>query len=901
MKFNQPSTGGGGGGSGTVTSVSVVSANGFAGTVATASTTPAITLSTSINGILKGNGTSVSAVTVGSGLSFDGTTLSATGGGGTPGGSSTQLQYNNAGAFGGITGATTNGSVVTLTTPVLNGTATGTGVSQSSSASTLVQRDVNSNIYINNYFTNSTSTVSAGGTTVLTIASSRVQNLTGTLSQTFQLPDATTLQNGNIFLFNNNSSGSLIVTNNGTTTLYTAPAGGYVQANLLDNSTTNGTWDFHALPPSSVTWSSGVGGLVFNTALTTTPMIASGASSATSPAFIPQRGTTNTGYSGDATTLYGVIGGATASTLTATNLTLPSSLTLGVNATTLGQIKLFGSTSGDVTIKPAAVAGTATVFQLPSSNGTNGYVLQTDGTGVTSWVAAGAGSSAFSGLTAATGTNTIDNTNYAQTWNWSTATTEKALTIGMTGASQTTSSGLVVTQSGTTTGYTGSLVNITGSSTTGSGNALQVTGVNTTAGDTVKIVNNAITNGTSTALNISHTTSVIGAGSSLARISSTGVNTGTTTGTLLDLSSTASTSGTQFLQTYSGLTTGIGESIVTNALTTGNALKIVANAVTSGSVVDISSTSTGAASNTQKMLNIALSGANGTSTQSTYGAYISNTHTGTSSTNYGIYTTSSGGTNNYSLYSAGIAVFRSVSSDDPVLSVQNSSGSDFFAIHSRNATSGIALRTAVNSTFIAVTDSNGNISFGSSTNPPASGGKVSIQAAVTASANFGLLNIGDGKFDGSTAGKFAGSSNGTIIAANPATLTGNFIDLQVAGSSKFSINASGRILPRVSSLADATSITPTGDTADMNTHTNTQAAGTLTVNAPSGTPVDGQMLRLRIKSTNVQTYSFNAIYRGGTTVALPTASTGSSKTDYMMFIYNSADSKWDIQQSNTNY
>jgi len=47
--------------SGTVTSVSVVSANGFAGTVATATTTPAITLTTSIAGLLKGNGTAISA------------------------------------------------------------------------------------------------------------------------------------------------------------------------------------------------------------------------------------------------------------------------------------------------------------------------------------------------------------------------------------------------------------------------------------------------------------------------------------------------------------------------------------------------------------------------------------------------------------------------------------------------------------------------------------------------------------------------------------------------------------------------------------------------------------------------------------------------------------------------
>lgn len=50
-------------GSGTVTSVSVVSANGFAGTVATSTTTPAITLTTTITGLLKGNGTAISAAT----------------------------------------------------------------------------------------------------------------------------------------------------------------------------------------------------------------------------------------------------------------------------------------------------------------------------------------------------------------------------------------------------------------------------------------------------------------------------------------------------------------------------------------------------------------------------------------------------------------------------------------------------------------------------------------------------------------------------------------------------------------------------------------------------------------------------------------------------------------------
>ena len=54
----------------------------------------------------------------------------AGGGGGSPGGSTTQLQYNNAGAFGGISGATTDGTAVTYTANNLKAadiTASGSG------------------------------------------------------------------------------------------------------------------------------------------------------------------------------------------------------------------------------------------------------------------------------------------------------------------------------------------------------------------------------------------------------------------------------------------------------------------------------------------------------------------------------------------------------------------------------------------------------------------------------------------------------------------------------------------------------------------------------------------------------------------------------------------------------
>jgi len=72
-------------------------------------------------------------------------------------------------------------------------------------------------------------------------------------------------------------------------------------------------------------------------------------------------------------------------------------LSLGANASTGGSLILNGSTSGSATVKVASVAGTATIFQLPNSNGTSGYILQTDGAGNTSWTPPGNFTGSLSG------------------------------------------------------------------------------------------------------------------------------------------------------------------------------------------------------------------------------------------------------------------------------------------------------------------------------------------------------------------------------------------------------------------------------------------------------------------------------------------------------------------------
>lgn len=59
-----------------------------------------------------------------------------------------------------------------------------------------------------------------------------------------------------------------------------------------------------------------------NNVLSTTPQISAGASSATAPAFIPQRGASTNGFGGDSSHVYEIVGGGTIGTWSATGPTI---------------------------------------------------------------------------------------------------------------------------------------------------------------------------------------------------------------------------------------------------------------------------------------------------------------------------------------------------------------------------------------------------------------------------------------------------------------------------------------------------------------------------------------------------------------------------------------------------
>lgn len=105
----------------------------------------------------------------------------------------------------------------------------------------------------------------------------------------------------------------------------------------------------------------------------------------------------------------------------------------------------------------------------------------------------------------------------------------------------------------------------------------------------------------------------------------------------------------------------------------------------------------------------------------------------------------------------------------------------------------------------------------------------------------------------------------------------------------------GATVPRVTVAADATSITPDTRYCNITQQTNTQAVGTLTINADAGIsspqPYNGQPWMLKIKSTNVQTFAWNACFIGGI-VALETVTSGGGLTDLFSFLYDTIAAKW---------
>lgn len=244
-----------------VTSISIATANGFAGSSG-GGTTPILTLSTTITGILQGNGTAISAATLGNFTDVGTDGIVVTNGASAVLGSGTSIAqhvadsthngylsstdwstFNGKGsgsvtsvamtvpAFLSIAGSpvTTTGTLaVTLSgtaLPIANGGTGVTSVTTAATASAFAGWDANKNLSANSLLDGYTTTATAAGTTTLVVGSTEQQYFTGSTTQTVVLPVTSTLVLGQRFRIINNSTGVITVQSSGANNIILMPRG----------------------------------------------------------------------------------------------------------------------------------------------------------------------------------------------------------------------------------------------------------------------------------------------------------------------------------------------------------------------------------------------------------------------------------------------------------------------------------------------------------------------------------------------------------------------------------------------------------------------------------------------------------------------------------------------------
>ena len=331
-----------------------------------------------------------------------------------------------------------------------------------------------------------------------------------------------------------------------------------------------------------------------------------------------------------------------------------------------------GYFNGNVNITgDSAISGTTTVNNITITGSCIGCLA--------------AGSNALSAITSALTTNTIDNTNEAQVWNWNSLTTQNAFTLGtshaFTGsllnlsatavsatstgsvlsiADATTGSGYGIYAAMTTSNNSGTALYVTNTGTVNTGYALYandtsnsgyavyangnsyLNGTTTIAGDLI-VTGNSNLAGTTTVNNITITGTCVGCVSAGSQAISS--LTSALTSNTIDNAAYTQT------WTWNGLTTGNALVLSTSAVNTGNLLTLnetAADATSTGKALSISNATTGSGYGVYSV----LTGHGNTG----YAGYFENTDT-SNSLNYAIKANSSSANSQ----SAAIGAFSSTS------------------------------------------------------------------------------------------------------------------------------------------------------------------------------------------------------------------------------------------------
>ena len=468
---------------------------------------------------------------------------------------------------------------VTGTLPVANG---GTGVTASSGASSVVLRDANSNVTANNFLAGYNVITAAAGTTVLTVSSAYYQRISGSTTQTIQLPIATTLVQGQGFVFDNDSSGAVSIVDSASGAIDTVPSGGYSYIFAEDVTTSAGSWGKYALLPASYDFSttsanfgsavisnttyqgtavaSGYGGTGLTTFSAANNALYSTSASALAAGTLPvlAGGTGTTTSTGTGSVVL-----STSPVLTTPNLGTPSSIVL-TNATSVPVNQATGTLA-------VANGGTG----VTTSTGSGSVVLSTSPTLTTPVL----GTPSSGTLTNCTGYTTA---NLSGTVSLTTQVTGTLpIANGGTGVTTSTGTGSVVlsTSPTLTTPALGTPTALVGTNITGTASGLSIGGTAataTTATTATNATNIGITDDTTTATSVYPVWVTTTTGNLPAKTASTKLSFVPSTGVLS--ATTFSGAGTSLTGTASSLTAGNING------TTNTTITSLANLVTVGTI-----------------------------------------------------------------------------------------------------------------------------------------------------------------------------------------------------------------------------------------------------------------------------------------------------------------------------
>jgi hypothetical protein len=168
-------------------------------------------------------------------------------------------------------------------------------------------------------------------------------------------------------------------------------------------------------------------------------------------------------------------------------------------------------------------------------------------------------------------------------------------------------------------------------------------------------------------------------------------------------------------------------------------------------------------------------------------------------------------------------------------------------------------------------------------------------ATVSESDYTPTSGFGTAAFD--DASDFATAAQGALAdSAVQSVVAGANISVDSTDPQNPVISATGGGAPSVNSQASASSITPDVDTYSV--YALTALAANLTINAPTGTPVDAQQLAIRIKdNSTVRTLTWNAAFTAPAAGQLPSV-TVDDTVMYLFFWWNASSSKWELVGGN---